>query len=130
MSTITVPIIHISEEAKQTLINSTETEGQVIVHVRYQSEGLGEGIRIWPTTYLIPQEGGAKSSLITIEKISLAPLWTMLYHKVDFRFTLIFSPLPKTCKLFHLWEDIDQPGGFLIRNIRRTETDIYEVELT
>jgi hypothetical protein len=128
-TTTTIPSIHISDKAKQSLLSSTETEGQVIVHVRYHSEGQGEGIRIWPTTYLVPQEGGEKSKLITIENISLAPFWTMLYRKGDFRFTLIFSPLPKSCKLFHLWEDIDEPGGFLIRNIRRTETDIYEVEL-
>jgi hypothetical protein len=127
MSTITIPTIHISDEAKQALLNSTETEGQVIVHVRYHSEGQGEGIRIWPTTYLVPQEGGEKSKLVTIENISLAPFWTMLYRKGDFRFTLIFSPLPKGCKLFHLWEDIDQPGGFFIRNIRRTETDIFSL---
>ena len=129
MSITFIPSIHITEEAKQALISYTETEGQVIVHVSYQSDGLGEGIRIWPTTYLVPQEGGEKSKLVTKENISLAPFWTMLYRKGDFRFTLIFSPLPKTCKLFHLWEDIDQPGGFLIRNIKRNETDVYQVEL-
>jgi hypothetical protein len=100
MSTITTPSIHIAEDAKQALLSNTETEGQVIVHVRYQADGLGEGIRIWPTTYLVPQEVGDKSKLVTIENISLAPFWTMLYRKGDFNFTLIFSSLPKACKLF------------------------------
>jgi hypothetical protein len=72
---------------------------------------------------------GEKSKLILFENISLAPFWTILNKKGTYRFTLIFSQLPQGCKLFHLWEDIDQPGGFLIRNIKRNDSDVYEVEL-
>lgn len=126
---IAYPEIKISEAIKEELKGLTDEEGQVIVHVTYQCSGLGEGIRIWPTTYLVPLSGEHKSKLVTIQNISLAPFWTILYRSGEYRFTLVFTPLPKDCKIFHLWEDIDQPGGFLIRNIQRNDTDIYEVDL-
>jgi hypothetical protein len=129
MSNILLPATIISESVKQSLAFLTIEEAQVTVHVSYQVTNPGEGIRIWPTTYLVPQEGGNKSSLLTQDNISLAPYWTILRKKGDYRFTLIFSALPKDCKLFHLWEDIDQPGGFLIRNIRRNNSDVYQVRL-
>jgi hypothetical protein len=28
-----------------------------------------------------------------------------------------------------MWEDIPEPGGFLISNIVRNETDVYHVDL-
>jgi hypothetical protein len=127
--TISKPAIQISDEVKQSLQQMTDEEGQVIVHVTYFAQDAYAGIRIWPTTYLIPQGGGEKSTLVTLENITLAPNWTMLRKKGDYHFTLVFSPLPKGCKLFHLWEDIDQPGGFLIRNIRRNNSDVYLVRL-
>ena len=125
----TVPAIEISDEVKQSLLTETVEEGQVIVHVGYNSGGLGDLIRIWATTFLVPQDGGERSKLVTKENISLAPAWTIIQRKGRFHFTLVFSPLPKSCKLFHLFEDIPEPGGFIIRNIRRNETDVYEVEL-
>jgi hypothetical protein len=125
----TVPTIEITEAVKESLLSEIAEEGQVIVHVQYNRGGKGDLIRIWPTTFLIPQEGGEKSKLVTKENISLAPYWTIIKQKGPYRFTLIFSPLPKSCNLFHLWEDIPEPGGFIIRNIRRNETDVYEVEL-
>ncbi len=129
MSRIVSPDTLVSEEIKQSLLANTDLEGQVTIHVEYEVKQPGEALRIWPTTYLVTQEGGDKCKLITFEKISLAPFWTILWKKGTFRFTLVFSPLPKSCKLFHLWEDIDQPGGFLIRNIKRNQTDVYEVLL-
>ncbi len=129
MSSTLLPTTIISEETILSLAGLTMDEAQVTVHVVYKATYSGSAIRIWPTTYLVPQEGGNKSKLLTFENISLAPFWTILRRKGEFRFTLVFSPLPKSCKLFHLWEDIDQPGGFLIRNIKRNQTDVYEVLL-
>lgn len=129
MSSTVAPSTIIAEETLLSLDVQTLEEGQVTVHVKYRVKLPGEGIRVWPTTYLIPQEGGEKSKLVTCANISLAPFWTFLRRKGEFRFTLVFSPLPKNCQLFHLWEDIDQPGGFLIRNIKRNQTDVYEVLL-
>lgn len=125
----TIPAIEISDEVKQSLLSEITEEGQVVVHVSYSSATHGDLIRIWPTTFLVPQEGGEKSKLITKQNISLAPQWTIIMQKGPYRFTLVFSPLPKSCKIFHLWEDIPQPGGFVIKNIRRNETDVYEVKL-
>jgi len=125
----TIPAIEISDEVKQSLLSENVEEGQVVVHVSFSSPTGGDLIRIWPTTFLVPQEGGEKSKLVTKQNISLAPYWTIIKRKGLFRFTLVFSPLPKSCNLFHLWEDIPQPGGFIIKNIRRNETDVYGVEL-
>jgi hypothetical protein len=125
----TIPSIEIADEVKQSLRSETTEEGQVVVHVSYHAPSRGDLIRIWPTTYLIPQEGGEKSKLLTKENISLAPYWTAIPKSGSYRFTLIFSPLPKSCRLFHLFEDIPEPGGFIIRNIKRNETDVYQVDL-
>ncbi len=124
------PAIEIDNLVKEELLEYVNETGQVTVHVTYQVKFPFSGIRIWPTTYLLPQEGGEKSKLITKENISLAPQWTLMPPEGVYRFTLIFSPLPGSCKLFHLFEDIPEPGGFFIRNIRRNTTDVYVVELT
>jgi hypothetical protein len=129
MTETTIPTIQISEEVKQTLFAETIDEGQVVLHVSYPAAGIFDLIRIWPTTYLVPKEGGEKSKLVTKENISLAPQWTVIRKNGGYQFTLIFSPLPKGCKVFHMWEDIPEPGGFLISNIVRNETDVYHVDL-
>jgi hypothetical protein len=129
MGTIFQPAIELSESAREELTQTAEESGQVVVHVTYEVKMPGEGLRIWPTTYLVPDEQGGKCPLIMFHNISLAPFWTIINKKGPYRFTLYFSALPKGCHLFHLFEDIDQPGRFMILNIRRNNSDVYEVKL-
>ena len=119
----------LTDEAVQNLVHEADNEAQVTVHLTYQTPEPGSLIRIWPTTYLVPQEDSPSSKLITAIGISYAPNWTLLTEAAPFRFTLVFEGLPKSCTLFHLWEDINQPGGFIIRNIARNQTDIYYLDL-
>ncbi len=129
MSIIADPGVVIADQVKEQLLAAVDEEKQITVHITYRIRMVGDGIRIWPTTYLVPQEGGTKSSLITCHNISMAPFWTFPEKRGDYRFTLIFSMLPSSCRLFHLWEDIEQPLPFIIRNIPRNKSDVYELRL-
>jgi len=104
-------------------------ESYVYVHCHFKNEWPDTLIRIWRTTFLIDRASGTKSGLVHAENISLAPLWTLIPKDMDFSFLLIFSALPKACKLFDLVEEIPQPGGFCIQNIPRNERDVYHVNL-
>lgn len=123
---------HVLEEEPKTVVKNSikiqlQEEKQVIVHCQQHCEA-GDGVRIWPSTYL-ETEGGFRSKLIYWEGISQAPEWTWALEKGIFRFTLIFAGLPADCKVFSLVEDIPQAGGFLVSNIRRNKADIYRVNL-
>jgi len=99
----------------------------VYVHCNFFSEQSGSLIRIWPTTYLVDAHSGSKSGLVHAENISLAPMWTPIPQGA-YSFLLVFSSLPKSCSVFHLIEEISQPGGFEVRNIRRNLSDVYHVD--
>jgi hypothetical protein len=57
MSTTLLPATVLTTETIQLLAAQTIEEAQVIVHVSYEVREPGEGIRVWPTTYLVPQDG-------------------------------------------------------------------------
>lgn len=99
----------------------------IYVHGHVKPQANEMLIRIWQSTYLIGKEAGERAELIHAENITYAPLWTIVPDKLQFNFLLIFSALPKTCRVFDLVEQIPQPGGFFIPNIRRNQTDIYHV---
>jgi hypothetical protein len=108
---------------------STLEDSFVYVHCYFDNLGEDMLIRIWQSTFLIDAISGARSTLIHMENISLAPQWTIIPGGVMYHFLLIFAALPKTCTSFDLVEDIPQPGGFLVKNITRNETDIYHVDI-
>ena len=60
--------------------------------------------------------------------ITFHPEW-MWCTKGQHNFTLFFKALPKNCKVFDLFEDIPELGGFVKKNIRRKKSDVYHVEL-
>ena len=103
------------------------TEGQVTVHCRYLAQFSGDRIRIWPSTYL--KYKTHKSNLVHVENISIYPQWTLVQAGKSFRFSLIFSALPKGCSSFDLVEEIPEPGGFLYKNIKRNNADVYQIEI-
>jgi len=127
MSTnIAKPEIEIDREITELI--KLEPEGCVIVHCRFFVEEMS-AIRIWPTTYLIP-DSGRKSKLIKPFNIALMPDWTQHFVMNDFiRFTLVFEGLSKTSKSFYLLEDIREPYAFYTRKITRNRTDIYFTEV-
>lgn len=102
-------------------------EKQVIVHCSIPCE-FPMGVRIWKTTYLVTEDG-AKIPLLFWDGISLAPEWTYVQTRGSFNFTLFFGGLPSGCKVFSMREEIPEPGGFEVKNIRRNKTDVYHVTL-
>ena len=83
-------------------------------------------IRIWPTTFLI-QEDGVRKELLQAYNIAAFPDWKEIYG--EHWFTLVFQGLDKDCKIFDLLEDISEPGAFHVKNIRRNAADVYVVEV-
>ena len=104
-------------------------DSHVYVHCHCKQSGDGLLIRIWKTTYLIDTSSHSKSSLVHAENISMAPYWTAIPPSRPYSFLLIFTRLPGDCKVFDFVEEIAQPGGFNVRNIRRNETDVYHIDL-
>ena len=101
----------------------------VYVHCHFNNPYTDALIRIWKTTFLVDSVSSAESVLVHAEKISFAPQWTLIPDGIAYSFLLIFSPLPKACKVFDFIEKISQPGGFEVRSIQRNETDVYHINL-
>ena len=120
------PVAATLEDLKEEALTRIREEGIVIVHCTYNAE-IDGGIRIWKTTFLVDKASGDRSHMHHAENITMAPDWTYVPSGKRYRFTLLFSPLPKTCEFFDLVEDIPQEGGFLVQNIRRNKTDVYHV---
>jgi hypothetical protein len=83
-------------------------------------------VRIWPTTYLL-QENGTRKYLLQAYHITQYPDWKWLLPGETF--TLVFEGLDKSCLLFDLIEDIPEPGGFRFENIERNKTDVYHLKI-
>ena len=103
-------------------------EKQTIVHCHFLASP-GAMIRIWKTTFLVPEGSASKIPLLHAENICFAPDWYRLEGFGFFTFSLIFGGLPSGCSSFDLREEIDQPGAFFVGNIQRNESDVYHVQL-
>jgi hypothetical protein len=107
----------------------TSEDSFVYVHCYFRNKSESMLIRIWKTTFLVDSLSGARSKLIHAENISIAPVWTHIPDNTEYAFLLIFAGLPKSCKKFDLVEEIPEPGGFLVQNISRNDTDVYHINL-
>lgn len=103
-------------------------EKVAIVHCTYvfPAHFAPAAIRIWPTTYLI-QENGMQKKLLQAFNIASFPEWKIVAS--GHRFTLIFEGLDNDCKVFDLVEEIPEPGGFRFEKIPRNNTDVYHVQI-
>lgn len=120
------PQIEIDKAIKEMIQH--QTERCTIVHCRFFTKELC-GVRIWPDTFLIEDNGG-KCKLIKAFNISLMPGWTEHFVINDFiRFTLVFEGLSKTCRFFHLQEEIPEEYAFYSKEIKRNATDVYLTEV-
>jgi hypothetical protein len=108
---------------------STLEDSYVYIHCYYDAPDHDALIRIWKTTFLVDAISSARSPLLHAENISVAPQWTAIPDGAPFSFLLIFAGLPKSCRKFDLHEQIPQPGGFLVKNIQRNETDVYHINI-
>lgn len=121
---------NISEELLLKLQSEMLEEKQVILHCCYKSDTfLEEKIRIWSSTYLVDRNSEHISKLVHYENISLFPDWTDIPFGKEYWFTLIFSGLPKDCRVFDFIELIPQNGGFFQEGIVRNSSDVYRIRL-
>ncbi|MEP5255477.1 MAG: hypothetical protein ABJQ39_10500 [Winogradskyella arenosi] len=90
-------------------------------------ENKDEKLRIWPTTYLIDKSTNTKYKLLNANGISIYPEWSIL--KKGETFSLIFEKLPPECSTFSLVEEIPESDGFLVENIKRNNSEFYEIEI-
>ena len=106
-------------------LEKIKEESQVTIHFKYTGSMWGNKIRIWKSTFLHAKGSSHRSSLVHVENISVHPTWTHVSAGETINFTLIFSGLPKDCEYFDLIEDIPEPGGFIINDIKRNNSDVY-----
>ncbi len=124
-----LPVIGIQNDKKEERKTLACEEAQVIVHCNFSGSANADMIRIWKTTFLVAKNSDHKSKLIHAENISVNPLWTHVSRGAAIYFTLFFSALPKDCTVFDLVEEINEEGGFEVRNISRNSLDVYSVQL-
>jgi hypothetical protein len=120
----------VDAEALTHIDASTLEDSFVYVHCYFKNKWENMLIRIWKTTFLVDDLSGTRSQLLHAENISIAPMWTQIPDGLQYSFLLIFSGLPKSCKQFDLVEEIAEPGGFLVKNITRNETDVYHINIS
>jgi transposase-like protein len=111
-------------------LEKIKEESQVTIHFKYTGSMWGNKIRIWKSTFLHAKGSSHRSSLVHVENISVHPTWTHVSAGETINFTLIFSGLPKDCEYFDLIEDIPEPGGFVINDIKRNNSDVYHFTMT
>lgn len=123
-----VPSVKIDKRLKEELLSQIQEEGVVIVHCSHTTK-YGTNIRIWNSTVLIDKESGNRSRLLHVTNIPIAPIWMEVPPGSTIRFTVFFSPLPKSCEFFDFVEDIPESGGFLVRGIKRNKSDVYRITI-
>ena len=125
---ITYPKVALDPAILALVKSMVQEEGQVIIHCLVSAPWYSEiGVRIWPTTYLYDHHSDHKSELVHFENISPFPEWKIILPGSTMIFTLFFSGLPKSCKLFDLKEEIPEQDGFEVLSINRNDTDVYYV---
>lgn len=130
-TTETLP--EIFQEVQTIALEQVDTTGQVILHCRHYGcnpecgKSIHCEINLNPGIALVPVEGGNPSSILHTYKINLPPKKN---YKMNYctEFTLVFSALPKNCTAFHFIEpDAPDGEGWVIRNIKRSATDVYRL---
>ncbi|MCX6246097.1 MAG: hypothetical protein NTW10_00045 [Bacteroidetes bacterium] len=120
--------LNLGRRRKEKLLTQIYEVGMVIVNCSYNSI-YGGGIRIQNSTVLMDKTTGNQSRLLQALNITIAPEWMHVPRKTTVQFTLVFAPLPGSCEIFDLIEDISHSSGFRIQGIKRNKRDIYNVTI-
>jgi hypothetical protein len=118
--------ILIQPEVRVEIRSEISEEKQTVLHVTCLDDGGVMLIRIWPSTYLV-QDNGSRKKLLHSFKIATYPQY--LPVRSGHTFTLVFEGLDKGCESFDFYEDIPEPDGFHIRDIRRNKADVYFLKI-
>ena len=115
-----------SVETKKELASRYYQDEIVIVNCTY-APLCDVYIRIWESTVLRDQDTRCGSTLLDVRNIPYAPEWMEVPARHMAKFTLVFSALPRTCKVFDLLEEIPDSEPFEILYIPRNSEDVYDV---
>ena len=107
----------------ETIVPEQLEEKTTIVHCTLEKQLM---VRMWPTTFLV-QNDGVRKQMVQLYNICLYPEWQWV--DAGHQFTLVFEGLSDGCTSFDLLEEAAEPGGFLVKNIRRNGTDVYYLEI-
>jgi hypothetical protein len=122
--------VKIEKATHHKFLNQVKEEAQVIIHCSYTGTMWGDKIRIWKSTFLYDKDSSHRSKLVHVENITMHPTWMNVKRGQTVNFALIFTGLPKHCKQFDMIEKIPEPGGFVIKNIERNNSDVYLLDMT
>ena len=126
-------IIKTKVEIDPEVLTEIEEEAQVVVHCSFYNDPsvyIGEiGVRVWKETFIIDEQTGIQNKMVNAFGIVYQPNWYFIKPGETKRFTMIFDALPKTCVSFTLAEIIPQSGAFVVKGIKRNNSDIYNVKL-
>jgi hypothetical protein len=121
---VVIPTVKLDPSMRNELLSQVQEDGFVTVHCTYDSF-WGSRIRIWNATFLIDKATGKRSKLLHALNITFFPVWMELPDYTTVQFTLFFEPLPRSCEVFDLFEDIPETGGFSVYGIGRNTSDVY-----
>ena len=124
----TLPLERVDPSLRTELCTEIDERGQVTVHCSFTA-GSMDGLRIWPSTFLVCRLTGHRSPLLHAEGIPYGPTWLFLPPGKRISFMLLFAGLPRDCVLFDLVEVIPEDGGFHVPDILRNGMDVYRVEV-
>ncbi len=130
---VEIPETKVLVDLDEELLAELEEEGQVIVHCSLYNDPTiyaGEiGVRVWKETFLIDEQTGVMNQMVRAFGIVYQPDWHYVKSGQTKKFTMIFDALPKHCRTFTLAEIIPQPGAFIVKGIKRNNSDIYSIKL-
>ena len=129
--TSTFKSVKIEKATLDQLVENFKEESQTFIHCNYVSKRKylnGGWVNIHPTTYLV---NGSKSlPLLHAFNIPLAPQ-IHLFSKIGElkQFTLVFPSIPKDWDSFSMIEQCNSDEGFVVTNIKRNNSGVYEVAI-
>jgi hypothetical protein len=123
--------VKIDQKTLQQLEESYKEEAQTLVHCNYVSKRKytnGGWVNIYPTTFLV--NDNEVIPLLYAINIPLSPNIHVFKSAGELKqFTLVFPTIPKEWESFSLIENCNDHDGFVVINIERNNSGVYEVNI-
>ncbi len=123
--------VQIDNSTLKQLKESFQEEAQTLIHCSYVSKKKyinGGWVNIYPTTYLVHNKEILQ--MLHAESIPVAPSRHFFKKAGELkRFTLVFPSIPKDWDSFDLIERCSDYDGFMLSNIKRNDSGVYEARL-
>ena len=116
----------VSPEVRE-IINK-DYEHVTVLHCRYYTE-RPVFARVWPTTYLVENDGSVRELLHAFNISTTATMQHYNVYSGYIYFTLVFQHLTDACTSFHIEEIIPDTNGFISHEVSRNKTGVYHLEL-